>query len=432
MSHNIEDIACICSHFIYSSGGEESSASEFIIGIPVNFVTNVILQLFVTTREPDPVPFTVETLHGTVSSGVATSTSTTVVHLDNSLQVLNNTDRNKGIRVYAGNKTIVVYGGSFNRSFTDTFMALPCTRQDTDYEYFAITYDENYDSPSQILLIGCEDDTVINTGSQTINLNKMETYLITSANDLTGTMVVSNKPLSYFSGHRCANVADISEECGYLIEQLPSTAHWGTHFLTASLAGQNNGDVYRILASKPSTTVTQYCSTQSSPTVHQLPSAGSWTMITNPDNSSCSFQSNNPLLMVQYVLHDYDPSMIIIPSIEQYGNNYLLNAFDEFSANFITIFAPTEYYQPEKIFVDDDNVAPWTTIGCGDNEVCGYAAFVELSVGDHRVYHTDMSARIGVIAYGFTQIATYGHVAGLQIARGIYIIIVCGKKVFLN
>ena len=349
--------------------------------------------------------------------------------LNNALQVLDNNDRNKGVRVYAGNKNIVVYGGSFNRTgFTDTFMALPCTRQVSDYEYFAITYDENadyYNAPSHILLVGCENDTKIDTGSQIINLNKMETYLIANTNDLTGTRVVSNKPLSFFSGHRCANVGDTNEGCGYLIEQLPSTAHWDTHFLSASLAGQNNGDVYRILASKPSTTVTQYCSTQSSPTVHELPSAGSWTMITNPDNSFCSFQSNNPLLMVQYLLNENtggiieDSSMIIIPSIEQYGNNYLLNAINNFStaADFITIFVPPKYYQPENIFVDDDNVAPWTSIGCGDNEVCGYAAFVELNVGDHRVYHSDMSARIGVIAYGFNSVS-YGHVAGLEIAKG--------------
>ena len=369
-------------------------------------------------------PFTVETLNGIVFSGVATSESTTVVPLDSSLQVIDNNNRNKGIRVYAGNKNIVVYGGAFHQVATDTFLALPCTEQDTDYEYFAITYEENpfINNPSQILLVGCENDTVINTGSQTINLNKMETYLIESQNDLTGTRVVSNKPLSFFSGHQCANVGG---RCDFLIEQLPSTAHWDTHFLTASLAGQNNGDIYRILASKPSTTVTQYCSTQSSPTVHELPSAGSWAMITNPDNSFCSFQSNNPLLMVQYVLNlntegmGY-PSMVIIPSIEQYGNNYLLNAFDDFSTNFITIFAPPECQPPEEVFVDDVNVASWTSISCGDNEVCGYAAFVELSVGHHRVYHTDMSARIGVIAYGFDPSTTYGHVAGLQIARGTY------------
>ena len=81
MSHSIEDIACMQS-FHVSSGGEESSASEFIIGFPVNFITNVVLRLYVTTREPDPVPFTVETLNGTVFSGVATNTSTRVVFFE--------------------------------------------------------------------------------------------------------------------------------------------------------------------------------------------------------------------------------------------------------------------------------------------------------------------------------------------------------------
>ena len=49
--------------------------------------------------EKDPVPFVVEIMHGIVFTGNATI-----------YQVQDNSDRNKGIQIYAGNKQITVYG----------------------------------------------------------------------------------------------------------------------------------------------------------------------------------------------------------------------------------------------------------------------------------------------------------------------------------
>ena len=402
------------------------SNSEFIVGFTTNYMGNSALTLYVTTTEEDPVPFVVETLLGFVFTGNATNNSTTIVQLNSAYQVHNSSDRNKGIRIYAGNKQITVHGLNYHVTTTDAFLALPCsTQQLSEYIYYGLTYADTSERESQLLIVACEDNITINVGFQTILLNKMETYLLESTGDLTGTVAVSNNPISFFSGHRCTFIR--AGGCDHLIEQLPDTSTWGTHFLSASFAGRNSDEIYRVLASQPSTTVTFTCSTPSQPSNFTLPSAGSWEEFTTSDDSFCSIVSNNPVLVVQFAGFGY-PFMIVVPAIDQYSNDYVVPLFHQFPANFLTIFVSPEHYQPEDIYVDDVSLEHflWRIIHCPSNTTCGYGAYASLAAGDHRVYHKNKAATIGVIAYGLGRSVSYGFPAGFEIRgmQGIYAVII--------
>ena len=72
----------------------------------------------------------------------------------------------------------------------------------------------------------------------------MQTLLVLHADDLTGTNVLSNKPLMVISGHECAyailNYNDIVmcfcvliPSCEPQALQVPLTTTWGTRFLIA-------------------------------------------------------------------------------------------------------------------------------------------------------------------------------------------------------
>ena len=327
-----------------------------------------------------------------------------------------------------------MYGINYENTSSDAFLALPCSGQNLDeYVYYGTTYDDESERPSQLLFVGCEDNTKINIGSKTIFLNKMETYLHEVNSDITGTRAVSNKAISFFSGHQCTNIPTRGSLCDQLIEQLPNTATWGSHFLTSSLASRSTGDIYRILASQPSTSVTFTCSTLPQPSTYTLSSAGSWKEITLSSNSYCAIESNNPVLVVQFSLsHSLDqvgdPFMMMLPPIGQYINNYNFITLPEFKKNFITIFVAPKHYQPDKIFMDGSSQeeADWTTIYCADSTVCGYTAYISLTAGDHRLYHRDISATIGVSVYGFNATTSYGYPGGLQAVpmQGIYILII--------
>ena len=122
-----------------------------------------------------------------------------------------------------------MYGISSHIFSADAYLALPCIKMAVnEYEYYGISYDILSSSfPSVILLVACENETVVKFDSLTIILNSMETYQMESVNDLTGTRIISSKPLSVFSGSECANVPQGIGACDHLVEQVPPTVTWG-------------------------------------------------------------------------------------------------------------------------------------------------------------------------------------------------------------
>ena len=385
------------------------------------------LKLFITTSELGPVYIKCESLVGFVNySYITTRDSAVVIQLNKSYQVFSSSESNKGIRVSTRKQQISVFGLNYDKKTSDAFLAVPCSRQDVEeYVYYGIMFHNRHLAYlAQLLIVGCEDNTTVTVASQTITINALETYLYDRATDLTGTRVVSNNPISLFSGHQCTFVPENIGKCDHLTEQIPNTATWGTRFLTASLAGRNTDDMYRILASQPSTIVTVTCSTQLQSNIYNLSSAGDWETIIIPHNNSsyCAIESSKPLLVVQFALGREidsagDPFMMIIPAIEQYDNDYNIFMPPQFLRHFVTVFVTPEYYQPDMIYIDDvsQDRANWAAINCTDTTICGYATYAELPAGTHRLYHADFRATIGISVYGFNVKDSYGYPGGLQL-----------------
>ena len=406
----------------------ESSANEFFVGFASNLNDQSIteLSIFVTTTEQEPVTFAISAF-GFSFTGIATSTSSAKIAIPATLEVQNSYDRNKGIRVKAEeDKTIVVYGLSYLQLSSDAFLALPCNRLPVaEYEYYAVTYRTFFDSNlnSLILIVACEDDTLVTTPIESFVLQQQQTYQIERSDlDLTGTRIVSTKPISVFGAHRCANVPVTRGYCDHLTEQIPPTATWGTRFLVASLLGRESGERIRFITSQGAT-ITLNCTTMNR--VYSLRTPGAWTEDEIQVNNFCSIEATYPILVSQFASgggfetdNFGDPFVMMIPPIEQYSNNYVLRALPEFEGNYLTIYVAPEYFQPDRIFVNSSNIneSQWITVNCALSEaVCGYIARVSITSGDHRVYHEDSSARVGVSAYGFSRHSSYGYLGGLHL-----------------
>ena len=418
----------ICS-LIHAGSVLDSSANEFFLGFSLNYRGNgVTLQLFVTTPESSPVKFTVSAA-GFNFSGVAKSSSSTNVTLPASLQVRSVSERDKGIHVKAeGDKKLVVYGLNYEDTTTDAFLALPCNRLPVDeYEYYAVTYPPIpiRQKQSTILIVGCEDNTVVDTGQLTsITLNRLQTYLISSIGDLTGTRITANKPIAFFSNNECANVPTEVGACDHLNEQLPPTSTWGRVFLAASLLGRRSGELFRIVAAQPPTTVTVNCTTFLEPVTYSLTAALIWQEFEITPSSFCSITSTGPILVAQFSLGTVrdrlpgDPFIMMLPPVEQFSNNYVFDVLPTFVVNYITVYVAPEYFQPDRIFVDNNSLdsSLWSEIYCSGSITCGYITRVNLTTaGEHRLYHLDQDARVGVSAYGFNQANSYGYPGGLKL-----------------
>ena len=402
----------------------ESHSSEFLVAFGRNDIDGVdsaTLSLFISAIEPDPVLVTVTTLRGFNFTGFATNNEALSIEIPNTFQVISSSERDKGILVRAEDqRSIVVYGLNYNTVTSDAFLSLPCDRLPVDhYEYYGVSYSAGGNGESYFVIVGCEDRTVFQIGSETVELNKMGTYFWES-NTLTGTRIVSDKPLVVYVGHQCTDIPSFSQYCDHIIEQVPPTAFWGTNFMSASYAGRNSGDLYRILASQDKTTVNFTCT--SSNTEIPLITAGSWHEVTTPDDTFCYISSDKPLFVMQFGLgNSYDnigdPFMMMIIPVEQYSNNYVFNVLPEFATNYITIYITPDDYQPQNIFVDNTSLenSKWTTINCYNGDVCGYITFVTLTPGQHTLYHSDVSSSVGVSAYGFNRYSSYGYPGGLQL-----------------
>ena len=414
--------------FVYAGSILDSSANEFFLGFSLNLIGRSSLQLFVTTAESSPVKFTVNAT-GFNYSGIATSNSSTIVTLPNSLQVRDASERSKGIYVKAeGDRKIIVYGLNYEDRTTDAFLALPCNHLPVEeYEYYAVTYPTTHvEYSSSILFVACEDNTVVNTGQSIfVTLHRLQTYLISSTADFTGRRITTNKPIALFSNHECANVPVGVGGCDHLTEQLPPTSTWGRVFLAASLLGRRSGELFRIVASHPPTSVTVNCTNVTQPASYLLTAATNWKEFEIIPESFCSITSTAPILVIQFAggadrgTNLGDPSALMLPPVEQFSNNYVFNVLPEFAVNYITVYVTPEFFQADRIFVDSITLEPsrWSPIYCSENILCGYITRVNLtSTRDHRVYHLDQEAQVGVSVYGFDNSNSYGYLGGMKLA----------------
>ena len=152
----------------------------------------------------------------------------------------------------------------------------------------------------------------------------MQTLLIgKSSTDLTGSRIVSNKPLTVISGHECGNVLSGSP-CEHLTEQIPPSTTWGRKFLLVPFGGRNNGQYYKVVSSQANTTVVRTCNSVF--TTKTLSIAGSsFTFFTSSD-TYCFMVSNKPLLVSQLGIAKQfsigGPIIFILPSLDQYTNRY--------------------------------------------------------------------------------------------------------------
>ena len=274
-----------------------SKGNEFILGFIGNRVERPTVALFVTTDNPDPVNFTVEYFE-TTQMFEARKERTTLVNLPvgnpgeiGDIRVVLN-ERNKGVRVKATDPTklLTVYGINDADVSTDAFLALPChTYPYLQYRYFVFSTNTISDAgvfQSRFLIVPCEDNTQVtimptqqiqaNTdltgspvpltvqpgGSIDIRVNRLQTALFQSADDLTGTVLESDKPISVFVGHECGQAPGGITTCDHLVEQMPPDAVWGTQFFTVPLDERESGELYRVGTVVDDNQVTVTCTTE--------------------------------------------------------------------------------------------------------------------------------------------------------------------------
>ena len=479
-----------------------SRGSDFWIGffgnIRTQFGDDVVLSLLVTTNnEVNPVNFTVVYFNVTLRQ-VAEYGSTTLVSLPSSLEVTatSNSELGKGIHVTTDNASelISVFGLNHHQVSSDGFLALPSHAYETSgistFIYFVFSTSTGF-LVSRFLIVPTQDNTTISVlpahsvsfpdgfatnpspplgiaaGSTGIMTGQAgQTILIESIDDLTGTIIESDKPISVFTGHECGLVPSALTACDHLVEQVPPHVTWGTVFLTAPLGLRQSGEHYRVGSIYDGTEVTVTCTQQETGVVRILGPATinrgdyfAFNTLGNPlvDSSPvptipredyrpefCCIQTSEIAIVMGYSLgHSADeisgpggaqgdPFMMLVPPSTQYLNSYsiptaqLIHPFSDY----ISYVIPVQFFDGSpliqsrvtingQVFCPESGYFPIHCNGSDGNQtVCGYgaySAYLSNPASSIALFDGVDGASFQLYVYGFSREVSYGYPAGMEL-----------------
>ena len=394
--------------------------------------------LYLTNTGSQSMSYTIEALAvGYYSSGTISGAGSKVVNLPLVLITGSYRDQNKGIYLQTNSTNVTVIGQnlySYSRG-GDTFLALPTEKVCcTDYVYYGISVTSGI-GDSVVLIVGTENDTVMNlTVTQSVIIkvndtffshrgteysfivNRLQTVYIRSSRDLTGTRIVTNKPVSVFSGHECGYVPSSSYgNCEHLIEQIPPTTYWGKTYYTAPLLRRSDYTI-RVLAAYNSTEVITDCNY-----IKNFYTINAGDSFTVTHQSYCAIHSNKEILVAQYS-HGYyydrrtgDPMMMLVPATVHYSNEINLSTSSSSGYNnYINIIVLKEYYQPSMMYWITGGVKRslksqlWNAIKF--NQITeAYYTQLSVSNGTVSIAHHATDALISGVVYGVGYRNSYGH-----------------------
>lgn len=220
--------------------------------------------------------------------------------------------------------------------------------------------------------------------------------------DLTGTLIVADKPIAVFGGHQNTTIPSPTVWFqDYIVEQLLPVNTWGNDFYTAPLATRSLGDTFRVLAAYDSTSV--FVNGAAAAVLNR----GEFyeTKLT----AGAHITSSRPVSVAQFANSgDYDgntnadPFMVTVQATRHYSNNYrVCTPANDFPTNYVCVIAPSGIIGTVQI--DGVGLAgPFIAIGG-----TGYTyARALVTPGTHRV--TGQGA-FACYVYGWAEYDSYGH-----------------------
>ena len=419
------------------------------------FFRRANIRLSVCAVDTDPVSFSVETRDGRL-----TRTTPSEVSLSRNLRLTSPGDRDRGIIVRSedGNQlSVIVISEEFTSS--DSFKVLPSVNlPNTEYEYYALsvpitetvvptatpgepellqepqgnsvivivtsqpntqltlTLSQEVDISSAQDIVQQISSTVINAGETVVFTlpNAGQTLYLNSLFDVTGSRVLSNKPIAFFTGHECGTLPAEMLFCDQMVEQIPPTSTWGTTFITSPIADRIEPDMFKFIASRDNTIIRAICNDSFLIEDIEL-DAGEIGEISS--DQSCYYESTSPILVVQFStadpnLPDGDPFMVVVPPVEQFQTQYIVNAFSAPSGplsdagfHYINVMVPVPFPSPEPfiltVLIDGSPVEGLVPVPCifDTQIVCAFTAAMRVGVGLHSVETEEGGFPFGVVVY---------------------------------
>lgn len=426
-----------------------SLGTEYYLAFPNNLeLAPLLSDANLRVKISSNVPATVEI--STVSGEVGDNKDSTEVILDNDLKLKSISERQKGLYVASDSSRVSVVALSEEDTSADLFLVLPQVYIPDLYVYYAISVERNDSEAihhSAIVIVATDNKTTIKftptanvdissapnisgTGlsgqEMSVVLNELETLYVSSLDSLSGTKVVSNKPITFISGHECGNIPRGLPFCDQMFEQFPPTSTWGKEFYTVPLKGRNGFDVFVVVCSQSDTTVRISCNQSNEITEIVLKDAGDVKSFNITSEQYCRIVGSKPVLLVQFAVAaavdevDADPFMMLVPPVEQYRNECFINTFEPQYSRELTYFVNVVLKSdnpPDRdmlLLNEQPIIGEWTEISCGDGQICGYGIQLDINITDYVLSSNNPDIYFGATVYAFGLRVGQGYVAGLN------------------
>ena len=342
----------------------------------------------------------------------------------------------------------------------DAFAAIPVvSKLISQEEYFVVSVQtsSHYVGSLEglVLIVGSDDNTVVEIvvvvaalaelngvvtkmspgATHTFVINRLDTILVTSHRDLTGTRVTANKPLTVYSGHECGFLPKDSASCDHLVEQIPPVRLWGKEYVLTPFLQRRSGDLVKIVAARENTEIAIQCmngTTMNGTTsgFGQHPAAVLITLGTGESHEFllgatefCHVSASEPVLVVQFSLNQQNediggPFMLLVPDSNKRVENVSfisINTDQHHFHHFISFVIKAESWEIQKIYLDESRVQLTDTayhvleFGQGLTFV---SVRMSVSSGYHYFSHSNHRKLFGMMVYGFARDVSYGYSLG--------------------
>ncbi len=380
---------------VKSQDGSAYEGTHFMVGFMQNenYIqqnTGLLLQLFITSKED--VIVTVQQPYRPSQQYLLQKDSILTVDIDYKLETYNSEVPIDNAVEITSDLPITVTAYSSQWKTSDSYAAIPVEKWGTRYVVLSNPNDQYKPGPdvppidsarlaeprcSEFMVIAAYDSTIItfrprvltwqakqNYKHYSVMLNKGDCYLVKSypvpkgMGDLTGTVVTSNKPIGFLSGHvRTAvpqNLLPLWDSKNHLVEMLQPVKSWGRKFATIKMLPYGfvpHGDMIKVTCFYPETRLT--VQTQNGFQSYFLQDTGDFVTLQYFD-SPALWTSDKPVQIGQYMMRSghstdvgmYDPALVTIPPLEQFiqkvtfvtPGNPTVNP-DQFRYHFVSIIA---------------------------------------------------------------------------------------------
>ena len=313
------------------------------------------------------------------------------------------------------------------------YLVLPCHEYPgvTQYDYYAVSSSSYRNtSLSEALLVGCSNNTNITivpsvdlfipldtqvNGSVDILVTKGRSHIITlhegqtlflgkgNGSDISGTHIISNKPLTVITGHECGGTPDMIEHsfCHPLQQQVLPTITWGTRYILTNFITSYENMVYRsyvnVITSEANTSVTIYCNGNRNTT--RYTSNGAVGIYQYNITDYCYLEGDKPIYVLMFPhLKVYYTTMVLIPPMGQYLKELEFDLYRYFFYySRIVITASVEGFSQTAILHNGAIILNWTAIYNSSQNIVAYGTDFDVAnsgLSFHSLVHTGRNGKI--------------------------------------